>query len=71
MLAAMQLCSASAQNNTKTKIFQIGEFNRSSGKFASGNPKQKVNFVVSQSDPAKDWFGEQPAVLAGADRARY
>ncbi len=64
-LAAFQL---SGQDNAKKTVFQIGVFNRSSSEFASGNPQQKVNFVVSQSDPAKDWYGAQPAVLSSAGK---
>ena len=60
VLTALIMCAVSAQNNEKTKLFQIGEFNRSSGEFSSGSPQQKVNFVVSKSDPARDWFGKQP-----------
>ncbi len=62
------ICAASAQNDTKTIIFQIGKFDRSTGEFASGNPQQKVNFAVSQSDPSKDWFGKQSAVLSSAGK---
>jgi hypothetical protein len=68
VLAASQLSVASAQDNAKKPVFQIGEFNRSSGEFAGGNPQQKVNFVVSQSDPAKDWFGAQRALLSSAGK---
>jgi len=68
VLAASLLCAACAQDNAKKTVFQIGEFNRSSFEFASGNPQQKVNFVVSHSDPAKDWFGAQPAVLSSANK---
>ena len=64
VLAASQFCAASEQNIAKTKVFQIGVFNRSSGEFASGNPRQQVNFVVSHSDPSIDWYGTQPAVLS-------
>jgi hypothetical protein len=65
VLATFQLC---AQNNVKAKVFQIGEFNRSSTEFASGNPQHKVNFVISQSDPAKDWFGTQRSLLSSAGK---
>ena len=70
LLAASQFYTASAQNNTKTTVFQIGKFDRSSGEFASGNPKQKVNFVVSQSDPSKDWFGKQLSVVSSDGKPR-
>jgi hypothetical protein len=70
VLTVSLLCASSAQNNAKRVVFQIGEFNRTSFEFASGNPQQKVNFVVSQSDPAKDWFGRQPAVLSSAGKSQ-
>ncbi len=47
-------------------IFKIGTFDRSSFEFDSESPKQPVNFVVGQSDPAKDWFTTQPAILNSA-----
>jgi hypothetical protein len=69
-LAVSQLCAAQAPDTAKKTVFRIGEFNRSSGEFASGDPKQKVNFVVSQSDPSKDWFATQPAARNVADKAQ-
>jgi hypothetical protein len=32
--------------------------------------KRPVNFVVGQSDPAKDWYATQLAVLASAEDAK-
>jgi hypothetical protein len=63
VLAASVLHAADSPQGTKSTVFQIGTFDRSSAEFASGSPKQNVNFIVTQSDPAKDWFGAQPAVL--------
>jgi alpha-mannosidase len=62
-IAVLPLGKAEAQN-ALGPVFRIGEFNRSSGDFAPGLPNRTVNFVVSQSDPAKDWFGVHRAVLA-------
>ncbi len=70
VLTTLLTCAASAQTSEKTKVFQIGKFDRSAGEFASGNPQQKVNFVVSKSDPAKDWFGKQLAVLSSDGKAQ-
>ena len=47
-------------------IFKLGNFDLSSNEFASGAPKQAVNFVIGKSDPAKDWFANHPAVLTVA-----
>ena len=47
-------------------VFRIGTFDRSSFEFASGAPTQPVNFIVGQSDPAKEWYANQPAVLSSA-----
>lgn len=69
VLAASQICAAPAENGGSGTIFRIGAFDRSSGEFASGNPAGKVNFVVSQSNPAKDWFSFQSAVLGGTNKA--
>ena len=49
-------------------IFKIGNFDRSSSEFASDTPKQPVNFIVGQSTPASDWYGNQPAVLNSASQ---
>ncbi len=69
LLAASQLSAAPAKPPENQTVFQIGDFNRSSGEFASGSPAAKVDFIVSQSNPAKDWFSSQPAVLASAKNA--
>ncbi len=69
-LAAPVLVAVSASNNTKSTIFRIGEFDHSPGEFAPGSPTRNVNFIVSQSDPAKDWFGTQPAVLSSASKSQ-
>lgn len=55
--------SAPSKESYNVVIFKVGNFDRSSNEFASGDPKQAVNFVVGKSDPAKDWFATQPAVL--------
>lgn len=55
-----------AQGQTQP-IFRIGNFNRSSGDFAPGNPEHPVDFVVFKSDPSKDWFAVHRAVLASAN----
>ena len=41
-------------------VWQIGKFNDSSLEFRQGAPKQDPVFVVGQSDPAKDWYADQP-----------
>jgi alpha-mannosidase len=56
----------SAQTKNDQAIFRIGTFDRSSIEFAPENPKQAVNFVVGQSNPAKDWFGTQLAELSSS-----
>jgi hypothetical protein len=53
-----------AQDTVMSVVFRLGQFDRSSEEFASGNPTRAVNFVIAQSDPTKDWFAWQPAVLA-------
>ncbi len=64
VLAASSLCAQAAPDSAKNTIFKIGEFDRSSAEFASGSPERQINFIVSQSDPAKDWFAQQPAQLS-------
>ena len=68
LLAASVLSAQSVPGNPGNTIFQIGKFDRSSAEFASGNPVRNVDFIVSQSDPAKDWFAAQPAVLSAAQQ---
>ena len=58
-----QTSVASAQSGNIDVVFRIGTFDRSSMEFATGNPKQSVGFVVGQSNPAKDWYATQLAVL--------
>lgn len=58
-----QTSVASAQSSNNNVVFRIGTFDRSSVEFAAGNPKQPVDFVVGQSNPAKDWYATQLAVL--------
>jgi hypothetical protein len=64
------LSAPATTDSAKSTIFKIGEFDRSSGEFSSDNPERKVNFVVAQSNPAKDWFGSQPALLTAASGAQ-
>jgi len=63
LFAASLLCAAPPQNSAQKTVFRIGDFNRSSAEFFSGSPKEQVNFVVSKSDPAKDWPGTHRAAL--------
>lgn len=59
------------QGSQGVVIFKLGNFDRSSFEFASGSPKQPVNFVVGQSAPGKEWYATQPAVLnSGSAQAR-
>jgi hypothetical protein len=62
-LAALPLAAASAAENGAT-VFRIGTFDRSSAEFSQESPTGSVNFIVSQSSAAKDWYAAQPAVLA-------
>lgn len=49
-------------------VFRIGTFDRSSAEFAAESPKHSVNFIIGRSDPAKDWFANQPAALLGQEQ---
>ena len=69
-LTAPMLHAASASNYAKSTIFRIGEFDHSSAEFASGVPTRNVDFIVSQSDPARDWFANQPAVRSSSSRSQ-
>jgi alpha-mannosidase len=60
---------AAVAQNPSGSVFKIGSFDRSSADFASGTPAAKVNFIVSQSKPEKDWFAYHPAVLASAAKS--
>ena len=68
VVATSLLYAANASEETKTTIFQIGKFDRSSVEFASGEPDRNVDFIVSHSDPQKDWYGWQPAVQRSANQ---
>ena len=70
VLTAPWLLGQPGSDNSKTKIFQVGMFDRSSAEFSSGDPKHHVNFDVSKNATAKDWFSAQPAVLASAGSAQ-
>ncbi len=68
ILAGFCMATAVAQSgSTKTvptkTVFRIGTFDRSSAEFAGGAPKQSVDFIVGQNNPAKDWYAAQPAIL--------
>jgi alpha-mannosidase len=65
---AATLAAQSAPKPITTTVFKIGDFNRSSVEFASGDPKQPVNFLAAESNPAKDWFGTQPVVFNPAQQ---
>jgi alpha-mannosidase len=60
---------AVAQGSQETSVFRIGTFDRSSIEFAQENPTQPVNFVVGQSNPAKDWYASQPVQFLPAPGA--
>ena len=49
-----------AQSEHENMVFRIGTFDRSSAEFAQEDPKREVNFIVGQSNPAKDWYASQP-----------
>ncbi len=57
--------TAAAQENG-TVVFQIGKFDGSSLEFARARPEEPVDFTVGKSDPARDWFPTQRALLSGA-----
>ncbi|MGB0122314.1 MAG: polysaccharide lyase family protein [Silvibacterium sp.] len=63
-IASLHICAATAKSDQDNTVFRIGNFDHSSVEFAPGSPKQPVNFVVGQSDPAKDWYASQPAELS-------
>ena len=69
-LASTVLHAAPASNEAKSTIFRIGEFDHSSAEFAPGAPTRNVDFIVPQSDPAKDWFGAQAAVLSATSKSQ-
>ncbi len=52
-----------AQTDRAIVVFKIGKFDRSSAEF-SKTETQPINFIAGKSDPAKDWYAIQPAVLA-------
>lgn len=63
-LAAM--AAASASSNPSGVVFRIGDFDQGLLQAAFQAPSS-VNFVVGGSQTAKDWYGTQPAVEAGAE----
>jgi hypothetical protein len=58
---ASVLHSAPALEDPKNTIFQIGKFDHSPAGFAFGAPARDVDFIVSQSNPAVDWFIGEPS----------
>ena len=66
ILAGFCLITAKAQSGPAKTVFRIGTFDRSSAEFAGGAPKQPVDFIVGESNPAKDWYAAQPAELVSA-----
>jgi len=69
-LAGFCLATAKAQTNHASIVFKIGVFDRSSAGFVLRAPKQPINFVVGQSNPAKDWYSKQPTELIPEATAR-
>ncbi|MGC2163507.1 MAG: polysaccharide lyase family protein [Silvibacterium sp.] len=63
-LAGHRVYGDTTKGGESLVIFKLGTFDRSSFEFASDSPKQPVNFIVGQSDPAKEWYATQPAVLS-------
>ncbi len=73
-LAGFSLTTAKAQTNHASIVFKIGVFDHSSVGFVLRAPKQPINFVVGQSNPAKDWYSKQPTELipeANAKNTNY
>lgn len=69
VIASLPAHAASKAGGKDNMVFRIGTFNRSSIEFVPGVPKEAVNFVVGRSDPAKDWYAAQRAVLASGQKA--
>jgi hypothetical protein len=67
--ATIPHCAASAQDAGVTPVFKIGDFNRSSGDLAPGNPSRQVDFIAGSSVAAKDWYANHAAVLAESANA--
>src|SRR5579883_1082093 len=68
VLAALSLPGESFPAHSQNTVFRIGTFDRSSAEFSSDTPKHHVEFIVSRSTTAKDWFSTQPALLASSDK---
>ena len=66
LLAGHSALADQTAGSASSVIFRLGKFDRSSFEFASGSPKQPVTFVVGRSNPARDWYATQPAVLESA-----
>ncbi len=66
-MAGLNSYGDAIKRNENSVVFKVGNFDQSSFEFASGSPKQPVSFIVGQSDPAKDWYATQAAVLSAAD----
>jgi len=63
-MASLAAYGKTGNDSGDAAVFKIGNFDRSSVEFAPGSPKQPVNFMVGQSEAAKDWYANQPAVLS-------
>lgn len=61
VLIAFNLSAGAQLDAARAPVFKIGTFDRSSGEFVVGAPKQLVNFIAGQSSSAKDWYATQPA----------
>lgn len=74
VLTAVFLCIPvfGAQNSGSSTVWKIGAFDRSSGEFSGGSPKQALTYTIGQSTAKANWFGYQPIANsknAGADVA--
>src|ERR1035437_4265580 len=45
--------------------WQIGKFDEASFEFREGLPASDPVFTVGKSDPAQDWYGDQPGTANG------
>jgi hypothetical protein len=63
-LGLLAVCSLPLAAAGQETVWKIGTFDRSSGEFRDGAPSGPVTFVAGQSDAAKGWYADAPALFA-------
>jgi alpha-mannosidase len=61
-VGAAVLAAFGARAQEPARVFQLGQFDRSSAEFRGGEPRIPVSVDATSPGAARQWFGSQPAV---------